>query len=361
MIMFILSLFSLAGGLAAGACCCGAYTKSWAEGAKPCTLAAGRLCALTVGIGATLALLWCLLTPPPFSVEIDGPPEHHLRNDPSASVYLGNGCFWHTQYDFVLVEQEDGGAFGSRNDSDVTSLVGYAGGRHQASNGAVCYHGVPATDYGRLGHSEAVSVQLDAGNRTKAIAQLAAVAKVYFEHGFQDHDGKRQRLDPQDAGPEYRNVIGLPGGKANTEWWPVIEAANIYNMPLLDGRGGNRGDTQDEYVVYIYDSSEFPFFRAEAYHQFHPNDVIRRPVPSSYTIELKQRQREAGRLDDDPGCAQLPFGELVVFIVFACAALLGCSLSALYWSLPGRLRPLDRCSGESRETSRDAISRFPEA
>lgn len=89
----------------------------------------------------------------------------------------GNGCFWHTQYDFVVLEQHPAGPF-RRNDTEVTSLVGYAGGRlnlrlaefgipmcwrlvvlaerrllpgFQSPSGAVCYHGWPGTDYSRLG------------------------------------------------------------------------------------------------------------------------------------------------------------------------------------------------------------------
>eukprot|EP00438_Fugacium_kawagutii_P018945 Skav232072 [mRNA] locus=scaffold1176:419322:430651:- [translate_table: standard] len=65
-------------------------------------------------------------------------------------VIVGNGCFWHTQYDFVLVEQDANGTF-RRNDAGVTSLIGYAGGRFESPSGAVCYHGLPHSDYSRLG------------------------------------------------------------------------------------------------------------------------------------------------------------------------------------------------------------------
>eukprot|EP00434_Breviolum_minutum_P017735 symbB.v1.2.015654.t1/scaffold1174.1/size133925/3 len=144
------------------------------------------------------------MMPPPFSVLIDGPPKF-LRNDPSKSIYFGNGCFWHTQYDFVVVEQDPDGPF-RRNDTGVTSLVGYAGGRFESPSGAVCYHGLPHSDYSRLGHAEACSISLDEITGNVAQAQVAALAKMYFEHGFQTlPDGRRQRLDPQDMGAEYRN------------------------------------------------------------------------------------------------------------------------------------------------------------
>ena len=97
--------------------------------------------------------------------------------------------------------------------------------------------------------------------------------------------------------------------------------------------------TARRYVVYIYDSLKFAFFRAlgrtapalgcslasgssdpraagprltrykrsrcyaggEAYHQFHANRVLRRSVPYSYTATLKRVQSSLGRLDS-MGC-----------------------------------------------------------
>ena len=137
-------------------------------------VAAASVAILALSLGV-LGLLWCFLSPPPFSVEVDGPPSYH-RNDPERSIYLGNGCFWHTQYDFVVLEQNVSGPF-KRNDSSVTSLVGFAGGRFESPSGAVCYHGLPGTDYSRMGHAEACSVQLD--EITGPIAQQQAM-----RHGF---------------------------------------------------------------------------------------------------------------------------------------------------------------------------------
>jgi len=247
------------------------------------------------------------------------PLPRYRKNDPSRSVYFGNGCFWHTQYDMVVTEQKVGGAFGpiGRQDSNVTALVGYAGGLYQSQSGAVCYHGLPSMDYSKMGHAEAVSVELISSDPTKSRAQVAALARAYFHHGFQmRYDGRMQRLDPQDEGPEYRNVIGLPGGKSNADWWPVIEAVNAAHgkMPLLNG---SASDLQDDFVVYVYDSLRFPFFRGEAYHQFHPNDVVGRPVPDSYLHDLKKTQAALGRLEST-GCIQ-------VFLMFS-QTLLGCAV-----------------------------------
>lgn len=270
--------------------------------------------ALVLGIIGVCGVLWVFLSPPPFSQRVTNVQVAHAVNEPGASLYLGNGCFWHTQYDTAVVEQGTSGAFApGRTDAAVTSLVGYAGGNWMSPGGTACYHGVPATDYGKLGHSEAVSVVIDAANSS---AQVSELMHMYFEHGFRTVsctqsqlgcvDGaRRQRLDPQDAGPMYRNVIGLPGGLANTSWMVLIEAANHYRMPLVAGRGGPAHDHEGEYIVYVYDSATHPFFRAEGAHQFHVNSVIGRPVPASYTRTLKAVQEGLGRMSGH-GCIDPP-------------------------------------------------------
>lgn len=216
--------------------------------------------------------------------------------------------------------------------SQITSLVGFAGGRYQSAGGAVCYGGLPATDYSRLGHAEAVSIMLDEITGPVARSQVSALAQMYFEHGFQSlPDGRRQRLDPQDVGASYRNVIGLPGGMENSELWPLFEEANTYGMPLLRGAVG---DSEGEYVVYVYDSMQYPFFRGEAHHQFHPNNVIQRPVPLSYTSTLKSVQEEMGRLEEsDRGCPDIPFYEIVFVIVMLFSMTLSTGIVFLYRTL----------------------------
>lgn len=327
--MIMLSAFATVVGLLCGAAATHACLRKGFQASRLQRVAAAFVALLLVTVGL-IGLLWCFMSPPPFSVQIDGPPSF-LRNDPARSIYFGNGCFWHTQYDFVVVEQNPDGPFG-RNDSAVTSLIGYAGGRYESPSGAVCYHGFPHTDYSRLGHAEACSIQLDALHGERARAQVAALAQTYFEHGFQTlPDGRRQRLDPQDMGAEYRNVIGLPGGMDNEELWPMIEAANTHGMRLQ--RGGI-GDSEGEFVVYVYDSVEYPFFRGEEYHQFHPNNVIQRDLPASYLVTLKKIQEDLGRIDEsDRGCFALEFGELVAVLAFVCAATFSCGCMFLYSTL----------------------------
>ena len=82
-------------------------------------------------------------------------PGHEGRNQSwggSTTVYFGNGCFWERQYAYVNVEQ---GKWG-RGDADVSSVVGYAGGKGGAGpDGKVCYHHSGAQDdvYSSLGHA----------------------------------------------------------------------------------------------------------------------------------------------------------------------------------------------------------------
>mmetsp|Transcript_77105 Transcript_77105/g.156975 ORF Transcript_77105/g.156975 Transcript_77105/m.156975 type:complete len:352 (+) Transcript_77105:34-1089(+) len=319
--MILLSAFATVVGILCGVAATHACLRKGCEDSRQ------RLAAALVLVPAGwIGLLWCFLLPPPFSVKIDGPPSS-LRNDPAGSIYFGNGCFWHTQYDFVVVEQDPDGPF-RRNDSAVTSLIGYAGGRYESPSGAVCYHGLPHTDYSRLGHAEACSIQLDDVRGGRAQSQVAALAQTYFEHGFQTlSDGRRQRLDPQDRGAEYWNVIGLPGGMDNQELWPIIEAANTHGMRL---QRGAIGDSEGEFVVYVYDSVEYPFFRGEEYHQFHPNNVIQRDLPASYLV-TKKVQEDLGRIDEsDRGCFALEFGGLVAVLAFVCAAIFSCGSMFLY-------------------------------
>mmetsp|Transcript_64361 Transcript_64361/g.119646 ORF Transcript_64361/g.119646 Transcript_64361/m.119646 type:complete len:394 (-) Transcript_64361:140-1321(-) len=354
----LLDLFGVFLGLAFG-CCAFRPVRSCLSRvqSKP-----AQACIFTVTlcftVGGSLGMLWCFMSPPLFSVLIDDPPDHFV-NEPSRSVYFGQGCFWHTQYDMVVIEQDGSRPFGGRQDHEVTSLVGYAGGQYESPSGTACYHGFPATDYGRLGHSEAVSVELDNITGPVAQAQFQALAKFYFEHGFNTvSGGKRERHDPQDQGTEYRNVIGFPGGMQNAELWPIIQAANTFHMPLLQGKGANDGDDQDEYVVYIYDSNEYPFYRAEASHQFHTNDVVGRPVPDSYTRTLKDVQERLQRIGGE-GCMDPPFQLLTPIIVICISFPLILSILILLTWIPEKFRWWDRmcccCEVDEEEDESHAV------
>ena len=259
-------------------------------------------------ISGVVGTLYCFLSPPPFSLRVErssGPSTQETR------IYFGAGCFWHIQYEFVRAEQDATGPFcGGRDDAGVSSLAGYAGGKWQSPLASVCYHGMPHADYGRLGHAEAISIRLDESN---ASAQLSALAATYFGlfrsvmcSRAEPHcaDGRRrQRPDPANNGPEYRNVIGFPGGMDDRTKMALISSENVNGMPVLRGGGD---DDESEYVVYIYDSSEYPFFAAEPYHQLHSDPVLAPAMPESYKRVLRNVLEQLGRFKGSEGCTSFP-------------------------------------------------------
>lgn len=116
-------------------------------------------------------------------------------------------------------------------------------------NGKVCYHNLQMmADYGRLGHGEVVNMKLP----TDRIADFAAVYFGLFDPRTKD------RVDPGDQGPEYRSLLGLPGGTKHVAY-PKIEAiAQEAGFQLLPGKG-NDPDTFRKQIVYVYDTAKFPF------------------------------------------------------------------------------------------------------
>lgn len=197
-------------------------------------------------------------------------------------VYFGDGCFWHTQYDVYVLERAP--PFG-RSATNVTARTGYGGGYGSGQDGLVCYdyEGTPGTNYCALHYAESVQIALDPAPEAAA-AQFALLVTKYFAESFDFDNGVWTRKDPMDAGPQYRNMIGIPGG-VNGSLYAAVVKANIHKMPLLvGGAKGETGDSVDEGVVYVYNSIEFPFYRAEQYHQFHTNDVLGRQLPQEYLV-----------------------------------------------------------------------------
>ena len=228
------------------------------------------------------------------------PPEDLSPPPPPIPVYFGAGCYWHTNYDLYLVETEQFG----RGPLEVTSHVGYGGGPEAGPDGLVCYHNsAGASLYSDLHFAESTQVILDGSNATQ---QFAALLEAYFDEFHDTQAGVNYRQDPQDWGAPYRNNIGIPGG-VDGELYPQIVAARLASgrqqMPLVRGQGAP--DTIDEQTIYVYDTETFPFYRAEQYHQFHTNNVLRRPVPDSYTRDLKNTQAAAG-LINPTGCPDQP-------------------------------------------------------
>lgn len=218
-------------------------------------------------------------------------------------VYFGNGCYWGRQFDYVNAELSMG-----RDASSLSAVVGYAGGKVPAPAGKVCYYSGPkGSVYEELGHAEVVQVKLQGGEEA-AQRQFAKFADTYFKQ-FRKTPFGMLRLDPQDAGPGYRNVIGIPGG-VDSPYFPLLQQANTNNMRLLPGNG-NEYDASgkpmegDEFnTVWVLDSTLLPFNQAEKYHQFH--NGIGDKFPASYTKDLKEVMAKSGKIGDT-GCPEYFF------------------------------------------------------
>mmetsp|Transcript_192 Transcript_192/g.344 ORF Transcript_192/g.344 Transcript_192/m.344 type:complete len:300 (+) Transcript_192:65-964(+) len=178
------------------------------------------------------------------------------------NMYMGQGCFWHVQHEIVKQEVRASGL--ARQPTEVTALAGYAGGKEVGSKGEVCYHNMAmAADYGQLGHTEVVNVNVPED-------KVGDFAKAYFDAAEKYPFG---RADPQDRGTEYRSAIGIPGGMDGPAF-KAVEAANAGRLELVRGQG-NDADTVGTKKVWVYDSNEFPFHQGEIYHQFH-DDMLER-------------------------------------------------------------------------------------
>lgn len=205
------------------------------------------------------------------------------NNDPLTDVYFGVGCFWHIQHEFIEAERKILG----RSDKEITSRAGYAGGT-QTKDGKVCYHNFQGfADYGKLGHGEVVGMTIPESN-------IGDFAKEYFSLFTK----KGERVDPGDRGPEYRSLLGLPGGTKHPMYSMVEDAATAKGMTLEVGKG-NDPDTLGKKMVYVMDTKQFPFYQGEVYHQFH-DDFQSPPYGKAYNGLVKNAFDE-GRVKDT-GC-----------------------------------------------------------
>jgi len=189
-------------------------------------------------------------------------------------LYFGVGCFWHVQHEFIKAEERILG----RLADDFTSLAGYAGGLKQSDepNDLVCYHNLLGVgDYGKKGYGEVVGMSIPGDS-------IQAFAKEYFSL-FTAGD----RPDKGDRGPEYRSLIGLPGGTSSPYFNEINEMAKSQGLQLKSGRG-NDPDTLGKKIVWIMDSNVFPFKQAEIYHQYHDGFMPGEQYPESYNSIVKK-------------------------------------------------------------------------
>ena len=216
-----------------------------------------------------------------------------LAADEVVPVYFGQGCFWHVQHEFVEYER----ALLNRDGAELSARAGYAGGKALDQN-RVCYHNLRSVaDYGKLGHTEVVGLQVPAG-RVGDFADKYFDLFVKYENvpGF---GTLLERNDPGDRGGEYRSAIGIPGG-TKSPLFSRVEEANAGRFKLVAGLG-NEPDTFTKNTVYVYDTKDFPFHTAEIYHQFH-NDFKGPRYPAAYNA-LKDKMVENGQLTET-GCPE---------------------------------------------------------
>ena len=135
------------------------------------------------------------------------------------------------------------------------------------------YHNLMGVaDYGSLGHGEVVSLNVP---RNK----VQDFATEYFQLFGSDSE----RPDKGDRGGEYRSLLGLPGGSSNPDFANIQAALDKSGkkLKLVDGRGDDK-DTLGKGIVYVMDSSKFPFYPGEIYHQFHDGFMPGEQYPQTY-------------------------------------------------------------------------------
>eukprot|EP00467_Chlorarachnion_reptans_P020999 CAMPEP_0114517038 /NCGR_PEP_ID=MMETSP0109-20121206/17670_1 /TAXON_ID=29199 /ORGANISM="Chlorarachnion reptans, Strain CCCM449" /LENGTH=162 /DNA_ID=CAMNT_0001697511 /DNA_START=497 /DNA_END=985 /DNA_ORIENTATION=- len=154
-------------------------------------------------------------------------------------------------------------------------------------------------DYGRLGHAEVVQMTIPEPMLKDFATRYFNLFVKYDLPGITIVD----RADPQDKGPEYRSLLGLPGGIHSSSFPIIKDAAKEVlgdSWKLVEGQG-NEPDTLLKKTIYVMDSEKFPFHVAEMYHQFH-NDFQSPPYGKEYN-HLRDTFRERGVISET-GCPE---------------------------------------------------------
>ena len=84
-----------------------------------------------------------------------------------------------------------------------------------------------------------------------------------------------------DHGSEYRNLVGVPGG-VSSQYSQQLIAASQSAGDKLDFAVGKGNDPDLRGLCFVMDSTSFPFYMAEQYHQFHDGFNLGENYPSSY-------------------------------------------------------------------------------
>jgi len=205
-----------------------------------------------------------------------------IEEEELIDVYFGCGCFWHVQHEFVEAEKKLLG----RSDMEITARAGYAGGKAGMLNNKVCYHNaMKISDYGSLGHAEVVGMKIPPSQFQNFVVEYC---KLFNDKGYRpDQLG--------DVGPEYRNLVGIPGGINNIMAKQMVETS-IANGDKLNFAKGNGDDSDYRALAWIMDTKQYPFYIAEQYHQFHDGFNFGENYPNSYN-SLASKLGKEGKLD----------------------------------------------------------------
>ena len=212
-------------------------------------------------------------------------------DDQLITVYFGCGCFWHVQHEFVEAEKRILG----RKDDELTVRAGYAGGNGGMKDDKVCYHNAgQVSDYGSLGHAEVVKLDIpEISFKDFALEYFLLFSK----------DGYRPDQF-QDRGIEYRNLVGIPGGVKSPLAKVLVEASRE-GGDKLDFAKGKGDDADRRALAFVMDTTDYPFYVAEQYHQFHDGFNLNENYPNSYN-GLASKLAKAGTL----GVSKCPNGLL---------------------------------------------------
>ena len=132
----------------------------------------------------------------------------HAVEEEDVKVYFGAGCFWHVQHEFVLKEAAELG----RSGAAFSAVTGYAGGTG-TERGLVCYHNKRSvSDYGRLGHAEAVQV----GPAPPLAMTVTVTPSSHTNHGRAALRRSRSRRAPCRRLPASSSASLAPAASATT-------------------------------------------------------------------------------------------------------------------------------------------------
>lgn len=106
----------------------------------------------------------------------------------------------------------------------------------------------------------------------------------------------------------YHLCCNLLCHACRTAKWPPCRVTTVVPCPpcvvccVLQNGAPREGDEIN--VVWVVDSKQLPFYRAEVYHQFH--NGLGKAFPAAYTRDLKAAVAATGKIGPT-GCLELPF------------------------------------------------------